>query len=1024
MKTHIKINNIFKKIIRIFNKSILLILLHWWDILITIIGILKFFLYSFTLTIVLLFQLLEINKDTIIITKDSIYIDSLSTYYFDIKKLTITNPEITFNKVMVNGKLKHSINLSMGEIVSTTKKLEYPLIQLNATKIKFEELSLKNIPHNADPNVPYNILKRVYYILNNLSINQKLIDLELYNFTLNEKTIWDKLILDTKNKTVTFENKTLLSKPLIAIVNLTKENNIELNLTLNDMYNKFNTPIYIKTIHNIKEFSKFNVEMIWDNIANIKGEILEENDGLILKPNRIETTFKHSFNFIEDELNQHLKNYLDNLKFYYEDDKMDIIHNNIIAFIVKKNEIEIKTLQPLKHYNTTKTIGMKLGDINISSSKINWVAIFSTINNNFETNIITENTYFNTYYIDKTLIHIDNKNDEKLTFHIKSDTNSTMDFDVKVFQEEKNKFNTIKTIINKFKWNNSIQFYDETIDIAIDKSQLTFNTNYGKILWKDKTIEMNLTYNHLIKLLKKHSINTEYLNNSINKIKTMEDTILPFSMIKYDILSQDIPIINFKINNESKSINWVLNKEIMNEINIDGNLKYFYKEDNLILNNEIFIHTPLKKPIKAINFNDIETINIEENIKIKDANIAFDIKIDSNGNTFIDNSIVNINTHIASFQFENIEIKKEDNKTKIYMIETLQGFDILLGLNNNNFELMQLSNKNPIKHNMNILYIGNIGIELNKGTLNIRKYDNRYLINGDINVYLNSCNINTTQTLLNNFKTKLYNKISQKSIDYIDMDILFNFIYEQQNNTVCKISIEDKYININFKSIIINYNSKLKKLLGKIEIENGDFLYKDKLFYLMGSHIDLIDNKKIVNINANHTYRTLNQEDIKIDINTFGNIENTMFINVSSNPTRNEQTLLNYLIFNNEEAMEEESSDNGEESNVISNEIINISVKQMKNFLHLPVDKISVKLNSKNMNFNTSTSTYKVDKKLTKDIKVSYIQSQENSTIKTNKNIIENKEIDVSYKINKNIRALGYTNENSQGIMFEWQKEY
>jgi hypothetical protein len=726
---------------------------------------------------------------------------------------------------------------------------------------------------------------------------------------------------------------------------------------------------------------------------------------------------------------------------------------------IKKNQ-SIKNKQNKKNdsYYINKTFNylylLEYFDItNIKINNIiydNQIIIYNLIKNK---NNITLNFANN----QKITIEILNKEKTKflvkyknLTFKIDLITNNLINCDF--FINNKNILNFEVIISEKFLKIINVEFEREVLNNIFFQQEIKFKnilnnifiSNYNKwdnenFILDNEKLYLNLPYFDINKNIKMQNIDSNF-NFSKNKINiNIENFILDNLLngnLKIDIknynkfifkFNSKKTILNFKIILNKNSYLIKTNKIIYNNViydNINLNLnKNFKNIDNKYFkynNNFIFIKEDLlnfiskNKDIENI-INKIKIllkINKDKEIKIKYLSKPFILKIlENNYEISYKNKQINVKINEVpltnDIKFKNIKLilKYNNNKLNIiklklkiyykdkFMYEILNfdkgfiDFDnniVITGINNSfDFKykdkeilIQEIKNKKILIDN----FLGNI--VLDKFILN---YKNNKL---NLNININQMNIKIPNNL-NHYNLNHFNK-KDKEDNNIQYDIKI------VSNNINKIEYNNNIINS--KSFLFNYTNQNNKSNSKsnFNILNGKFYYKNKLYNILPSSLNIINGNKIINTNIEYK-----DKNIKVLINVIGNVENDkIFINMNSIPYHSNLEIISYLFMDNK------LNDNTNQESFDS-KILKTGTEFFANKFNLPIDSISIQNNKEN-----NEKEFIFTKKINNNVKINLIKNKEEDNL------------EVIYNLKNNILLKSYKKEKSNGFFIEYQNKY
>lgn len=424
----------------------------------------------------------------------------------------------------------------------------------------------------------------------------------------------------------------------------------------------------------------------------------------------------------------------------------------------------------------------------------------------------------------------------------------------------------------------------------------------------------------------------------------------------------------------------VKNFNIHSLTDLNGKLFLGNKNNNFMLSND-FVSISIIK-----HFDDFIFSIFSKKIILSDS-ISLN-KISITGSYITDRQNINFDSFHSSLKYKNIEIPLFFSINSSYKIST---GELNIPALNDNFSVHYLNGKLRIFSNKPYILKNPKFGKIKLSNVNI-DYENNFLQG---KVIISESDIILTKKILD-FITK--DNIKKKYISDVpivkDVETSEKLKYEiviQTDTGLKKFSYPHKKISIVIDNINIVFKNEF--LGGDISIIDGNFEFQNKNFKFKPSNINFLDSKVILSMNSIYQ-----DDEIKINVGVFGNSNNNnIFINLTSEPSYNEKTLINYLLFN---------SSLEDDGNTMTADLLNVGIDKVKNFLNLPIDSIKLIENEEEGN------TYKVSKKLSKDISVEY-------TKETGSNGFE-----IIYKINKHINFNSYTTGETSGVRFEWEYEY
>ena len=597
------------------------------------------------------------------------------------------------------------------------------------------------------------------------------------------------------------------------------------------------------------------------------------------------------------------------------------------------------------------------------------------------------------FYFNKELV---TKNSTPLRRFCKDKNQRNINFQVKIkndkernnyFLKLKNSSNNQNINIfdnrNKYKNRTRMEFYEETINHAIEKkNELIKNINDCRLNINDCLMRENQN--------KEKFLNMEHL-----LIKQKEEIIM----------------LRKEISDASSKYKVLKNKSVEKENRIKEN-QYRYKESNdffEILKTECSGH---KRHLSMESFNtsyiykkktySINSFNFKGENKVRDTFLFRSSTGKDKDSIFLSNN--NINNNLApqlSISMNNISNISDKNNNEINIESNKENYNINIGNNreNNNSNEMNIGNDN--KNNEMNKGNDNRNNEMNSGN------DNN---NNEIIVESNKENNNELYSDNNNennnselYSDKDNDNNSNNSEVYVENNRENNNeIYtenNQENNSEIKIEVNTENNEDNNTENNQENNNSQNDNGKNIDNENNDFNKENNT----NNENNEVENEN----NKDNYYNEENNEDIKENNNNEFDAENN-----KNNYNNKEIDIEN----SKENDINENNNNNSKESNEVVMNMINIKSRTDEN---KKIKKINESMEKKDKeNLSSNNNKYKYEIKEFNDNN-NIISTINNSSIKKNNSIIKDNTFNVSDfdNINYSIESLNRKSQNIRDII-------
>lgn len=693
------------------------------------------------------------------------------------------------NEIKCENNLKLEINWN--EINKKSSLFDFKILEceLNSYKIEidshysFDFINENNITTKLSKNIKYSNfyidicpIKEIYAVNNKLKPS-------IFNID-----IFDHCLFDIKEKE--FNN---------IICNIDLNVLCDINITLKDLptINGCNIilescdllSIQSKEIPNcpIQSFDLYLTEFI--NINSVNNEIIKLNCNLEL--NHVELYNIEQTNIIINDkicsININELNLFEINDLFVQTNKsyckINLDNCNFINLnSLDKEEININCNLELNYINTINIYNDKIVDnkliTNINISNLNFIDVFD--NNNNQNEIIYKINFdycdfiniFN-YEINGT---INKCNIELNSFDLWNESYNIIESkNIKCnLLLNNNEFIQIQNLIN----------YKNTIECNINLEELNLYS-ISKLNINNNPIDCTF------------DINTINLCN-INEIPlTKQITIdCSFNIKSIDLYNLDFININNNIKNTTIKLNYLEIYDI-NHIILDNLIYYNLPELNICKTFEPQFLTVPNNEIKIIN------CNLQTSI------INYNIDVDINNYLIIENCNFNLNELKLNIELNTINNNSSNNICNFNLIEN----DISLEINNKKLIINDykcIFDINNYEINLNIIE-NNILNDAIKCNFKINEIINSIIIDNnikDISIKNNKFKLNILELnleLSNYFNSKL-NKNINITLDFMDNNFITNIIKLNniENNIICDISVDIKYVNLNINIEEIN----------------------------------------------------------------------------------------------------------------------------------------------------------------------------------------------------------------------------